>query len=134
MQMTYVRTAFVATLTAASLAACASLPSDAPLPDGSHVALGQRAYVDGPLIQPVEVLEDSRCPVGTQCVWPGRVRVKMLWLRPTGEHKPFEVTLGERTQIADGSILLQSVSPEKRADKAIKPGDYRFSMRFDGGI
>ncbi|WP_144243845.1 hypothetical protein [Sphingopyxis sp. MWB1] len=134
MQMISLPTALAIPLAGILLSACASLPDDPPLPDGSHVALGQRAYVDGPLIQPVEVLEDSRCPVGTQCVWPGRVRVKMLWLRPTGEHKPFEVTLGERTQIADGSILLQSVSPEKRTDRSIKPGDYRFSMRFDGGL
>ena len=121
-------------LAAFTLAACATTTPKAPLPDGRNVALGQATFVDGPVIQPVEVLEDSRCPVGTHCIWAGQVRVKMLWLRPTGEKKPFEVTLGERTQIADGSILLESVRPDRRKDQAIKPGDYRFSMRFDGGL
>src|SRR3546814_2440709 len=53
----------------------------APFPDGSDVALCQKAYVDGPLVQPVAVVEDSRCPMNVRCVWAGRVRVKMLWLR-----------------------------------------------------
>src|SRR3546814_1021862 len=65
---------------ALALSACATT-ADAPFPDGSDVALGQKAYVDGPLVQPVEVVEDSRCPMNVRCVWAGRVRVKMLWLR-----------------------------------------------------
>ncbi|MDZ3830957.1 MAG: hypothetical protein U0S50_03955 [Sphingopyxis sp.] len=121
-------------LAALTLSGCATTNQPTPLPNGRNVALGQAAFADGPIIQPVAVLEDSRCPVGTLCVWAGRVRVKMLWLRPTGEKKPFEVTLGERSQIADGSLLLESVLPAKRADSVIAPADYRFSMRFDGGF
>lgn len=120
-------------LTAAALAACATTGQQTPLRDGRDVALGQRAMVEGPVVQPVEVLEDSRCPVNVRCVWAGRVRLKMLWLRPNGEKQPFEVTLGERTPLADGSILLESVRPEKHTDAVIAPGDYRFSFRFDGG-
>ena len=40
-----------------TLSACATTGRDAPLADGSDVALGQRAYVDGPLVQPIAVLE-----------------------------------------------------------------------------
>ena len=114
------------------LSACATT-AGAPLPDGSEVALGQKAYVDGPLVQPVEVVEDSRCPTNVRCVWAGRVRVKMLWIRGNGEKQPFEVTLGEPAQLADGHFTLESVRPEKRTDTMIKPGDYRFSFRFAGG-
>src|SRR3546814_6902911 len=89
-----------------ALSACATT-AGAPLPDGSDVALGQKAYVDGPLVQPVEVVEDSRCPMNARCVWAGRVRVKMLWLRGNGEKQPFEVTLGEETQLADGKFTLE---------------------------
>lgn len=129
----------VARLAAASLAvialsACVHAPGVTPLPDGSEVALGQKAYVDGPLVQPVELLEDSRCPAKLQCVWAGRVRVKMLWIRPTGENQTFEVTLGEATSLADGAIRLDSVRPEKRADAPVRPEDYRFTLRFVGGI
>jgi len=116
------------------LSACATAGSATPLQDGSSVALGQRAYVDGPIVQPVEILEDSRCPMNARCIWAGRVRVKMLWLRPTGEKQAFEVTLGESTPLADGAIRLESVRPEKRTDVTLKPEDYRFGFRFDGGL
>ena len=115
------------------LAACATT-AGAPVPDANDVALGQRAYVDGPLVQPVEVVEDSRCPANARCVWAGRVRVKMIWIRGNGETQPFEATLGEETQLADGKFTLESVRPEKRTDTAIKPGDYRFSFHFAGGL
>ena len=118
---------------ALALSACATT-RDAPLPDGSDVALGQKAYVDGPIVQPVEVLEDSRCPMNARCVWAGRVRVKMVWIRGNGEKQPFEAMLGEPIHIADGQFTLESVRPEKRTDRAIRPGDYRFSLRFAGGL
>ena len=117
-----------------TLSACATAGRDAPLADGSDVALGQRAYVDGPLVQPVAVLEDSRCPMNARCVWAGRVRVQMLWIRGNGEKQPFEATLGEPVQLADGQFTLESVRPEKRTDMTIKPSDYRFSFRFAGGL
>src|SRR3546814_1049996 len=45
----------ILTLSAAfALSACATT-AGAPLPDGSDVALGQKAYVDGPLGPPVAV-------------------------------------------------------------------------------
>lgn len=127
------RLAAPAIATALALSACAATGQQTPLQDGSSVAPGQKAYVDGPIVQPVEVLEDSRCPMNARCVWAGRVRVKMVWIRGNGEKQPFEVTLGESAPIADGSITLESVRPEKRTDVTIKPGDYRFSLRFAGG-
>ncbi|MGH6632041.1 hypothetical protein [Sphingopyxis sp.] len=127
------RLAILALPAALALSACATTRG-APLPDGSDVALGQKAYVDGPLVQPVEVLEDSRCPMNARCVWAGRVRVKMVWIRGNGEKQPFEATLGEPVQLADGQFTLESVRPEKRTDVTIKPADYRFSFRFAGGL
>ena len=126
------RLAILALPAALALSACATTRG-APLQGGSDVALGQKAYVDGPLVQPVEVLEDSRCPINARCVWAGRVRVKMVWIRGNGEKQPFEVTLGESTPLADGAIRLEAVRPEKTAGSTISPRDYRFSLRFDGG-
>ena len=128
------RAATLSLVTAATVSACATTRDVTALPDAANVAIGQRAYADGPLIQPVAVIEDSRCPVGVACVWAGRVRVKMLWLRPNGDAQPFEVVLGEPTPLADGTITLESVHPEKRPDRPIKAGDYRFAFRFMGGL
>lgn len=127
------RMAIVALPAALALSACTTTRA-APLPDGSDVALGQKAYVDGPLVQPVEVVEDSRCPMNARCVWAGRVRVKMVWIRGNGEKQPFEATLGEPVQLADGQFTLASVRPEKMTNVTIKPSDYRFSFRFAGGL
>lgn len=128
------RLALSAATAALALSACATTNSQTPLPDAKNVALGQPAFADGPIVKPVEVLEDSRCPADVMCAWAGRVRVKMLWIRPGGREQAFEVTLGQRTQLADGSILLERVTPERTsAAKAIKPADYRFAFRFDGG-
>ena len=122
------RAATLSLVTAATVSACAATRDVTALPDAANVAIGQRAYADGPLI------EDSRCPVGVACVWAGRVRVKMLWLRPNGEAQPFEAVLGEPTPLADGTITLESVHPDKRPDRPIKAGDYRFAFRFMGGL
>ena len=122
-------------LTTSLLAGCATMGSDTPLADGSSVALGQRANVDGPIIQPVKILEDSRCPMNARCIWAGRVRLKMLWLRPTGEKQVFELITGQPAPLADGTIQLENVTPASMAGaKAIEPSDYRFAFRFDGGI
>jgi len=113
------------------LAACST--TSVPRTDGNDVALGQEAVVDGPVVKPIAVLEDSRCPMNARCVWAGRVRVKMLWLRPQGDQE-FELTLGEPRPLADGSITLTSVRPDKRTDVVLKPADYRFSFSFAGRL
>ena len=128
------RLALPAVAAALVLTACVTTGRQSPLPDGSNVALGQRAMVDGPIVQPVKVLEDSRCPMNARCIWAGRVRVQMLWLRPNGETRSFDVTLGEPAPLADGAITLESVRPDKRTDATIRPEDYRFSFRFAGGL
>lgn len=117
-----------------ALSACATTRDPAPLADASDVALDERAYADGPIVQPVAVLEDSRCPMNARCIWAGRVRVQMLWIRGNGERQPFEVTLGEATPLADGSITLESVRPDRMANVELKPEDYRFAFRFAGGL
>ena len=128
------RLAASALIASLALSACAATGQKTPLADGSDVALGQRAMVDGPVVQPVKVLEDSRCPMNARCIWAGRVRLQMVWMRGNGEKQPFEVTLGEPVQLADGQFTLESVRPEKRTDLTIRPEDYHFSFRFAGGL
>ena len=122
---------FLVPIAAIALSACATT-ADADA-DGSDVRLGQTAYVNGPRVRPVAVLEDSRCPADAQCVWAGRVRLKMLWLKPAGDQE-FELTLGEPKPLADGAITLTSVRPEKVSGRAAEQADYRFSIQFQGGI
>ena len=118
-----------------ALSACATTGRDAPLADGSDVALGQRAYVDGPLVQPVAVLEDSRCPMNARCVWAGQVRLS-LRIGGRGDER-VEITSGKPLRIADGTLELVEVRPDKVAGGnrggAIDSSAYRFGFRFRGG-
>lgn len=113
--------------------ACVTIP--AVKLDGVDVALGQTAYVDGPKIRPIKIIEDSRCPMNARCVWAGRVRILVAWVKSDSEQQ-VELTLGEPVPLADGALTLTAVKPSKMAGegKKLVPSDYRFSFQFAGGL
>ena len=123
---------FFAALLFAS-AGCATIPPSKS--DGINVAFGQTAYVDGPKIRPIRLIEDSRCPMNARCVWAGRVRILVAWVRSDGERE-VELTLGEPVSVGDGQLTLTAVTPSKMAGegRALAPSDYRFSFQFAGGL
>lgn len=95
--------------------------------------LGQTVHVDGPRVTPLRVIEDSRCPMNARCVWAGRVvlRVKVqggAWQRE------LDLTLGEPVPVADGTLILTAVTPDRRTDQPIRSRDYRFAFTFAGGL
>ncbi|MEO7540257.1 MAG: hypothetical protein ABIV21_09525 [Pyrinomonadaceae bacterium] len=74
----------------------------------------------------MSVTEDSRCPVGTNCVWAGNARIKV---RITGERgaKTFEfnTTMGPKGDIMEGwSIMLDTLTPLPRAGKPTNSRTY----------
>lgn len=113
--------------------ACATIPPVKS--DGIDVAFGQTAYVDGPKIRPIKLIEDSRCPMNARCVWAGRVRISVGFVKSDGERE-VELTLGEPVSVADGQLTLTAVTPSKMAGegRALAPSDYRFSFQFAGGL
>lgn len=118
---------FLAPIAVIALSACV-INRDADM-TGNNVRLGETLYVNGSPIRPIEVLEDSRCPSNVQCIWAGRVRLRMLWVKVSGNQE-FELISSEPSALAEGTITLTSVSPNKVADVPIQPGDYRFSFEF----
>ncbi|MEX2029342.1 MAG: hypothetical protein WD963_02565, partial [Candidatus Paceibacterota bacterium] len=74
-----------------------------------------------------EVLEDSRCPVGTQCAEAGTVRVKVNFTYGILSQN-INLTLNEPYTYSGSSITLVKVSPEKTSTASISPGDYVFSF------
>lgn len=79
---------------------------------------------------PIDVVEDSRCPMNARCIWAGRV---LLSTRIAGDgwQETAELTLGEAYATHGTSLTLVSVSPEQMAGEQAAPLDYRFS--FEGG-
>ncbi len=110
----------------------AELPAAAPL---TFAALGQTVSVGGPRVTPLAVLEDSRCAMNARCVWAGQLRLRLRIDSGTGGQ--VEITSGKPITVADGTLELVEVRPDKVAggssNGAVKPSDYRFGFRFMGG-
>jgi hypothetical protein len=73
----------------------------------------------------IEVVEDSRCPSGVQCIHAGTVRVRAL---QTGETAHILLTLREPQRLAGGWAALLQVCPSPVAGRPIARRDYRFSI------
>jgi hypothetical protein len=119
-------------LAAALLTGCVTVPPVTE--DGStEVRLGQRANLGGPRVTALRVLEDSRCPMEARCVWAGRVRLEVRIELGSGTTVR-EVASDQPLQIADGQLELVGTMPPKSTQRTIAPQDYRFSLKFSGGL
>ncbi len=95
--------------------------------------IGQRVSVDGPMVTPIRVLEDSRCPMEARCAWAGQVR--LLVRIGMGRNRTMrEITSNLPINIADGALELVSVMPPQSTRRTLRTRDYRFAFRFSGGI
>jgi hypothetical protein len=119
-------------LTASLLSGCVTVPPIAE--DGStEVRLGQRANLGGPRVTPLRVLEDSRCPMEARCVWAGRVRLEVRIELGSGTTVR-ELASDQPLQIADGQLELLGTMPPTSTQRTIAPQDYRFALKFSGGL
>lgn len=98
------------------------------------VALGEAQDVgleEGDLVvTPLEVIEDSRCPIEAECVWEGRVLLKSE-LRLGHEVISVDLTTEEPLRINGGMLSIAEVAPEQSVEWSPIPlGSYRFGFRF----
>ena len=98
------------------------------------VTLGEAQEV-GPnkgelVVIPLEVVEDSRCPVEAECVWEGRVRVRSE-LRLGHEMIDVDLTTEQPLRINGGMLTIAEVAPDMSVEwSPILAGAYRFGFRF----
>lgn len=113
----------------------AASPSPAPYdgPPLAYTRIGETISVDGPVITPLALLEDSRCAEGTQCVWAGRLRVRVRVGLGSGPRE-IDMTLGQPVQVADGQLDLLDALPHPVGGKKPAPLAYQFGFRFMGGL
>lgn len=97
----------------------------------ARARLNERAYVDGPYVTPLAVVEDSRCPIGTRCASPGRTRV-MVRVDLGSRSEFLELCSDKPLQVADGQLSLVEVQPGRVAGE--QPGPYRFGFSFAGSL
>lgn len=116
------------------LPAC-STAADSPDVPGCRVmecvAIGGVQQVwDGLTVTPLEILEDSRCPIEDECVWAGRVRLKA---QLDMGHESISVTLdsSEPLRINGGFLSIAEIAPDmSSAWSPIQPEDYQFGFKF----
>jgi hypothetical protein len=113
-----------------ALAGCATIP---PASAGPTAALGEVAYSNGLKVRPLQVLEDSRCPINAVCVWAGRLIVRSEVIGGNWRQMR-DIEMGQAQQIADGALTLVSIQPSKQAGAEIDPRAYRFTFDFQGGL
>jgi hypothetical protein len=87
----------------------------------------------GPKVTVLKVLEDSRCPMEARCVWAGQVRTQVRIELGSGTSVK-ELISNQPLPVADGSLELLGVMPPRSTQTTIKPRDYRFALKFSGGL
>ncbi|HEU5012320.1 MAG TPA: hypothetical protein VFT66_07235 [Roseiflexaceae bacterium] len=125
-------------------------PTAAPEPTGSSssamtvnpgqpfdLALGQSAHLasDQFSVTFAQVIEDSRCPKGVECVWAGQV-VVMFDVSENGQtSSPIQLTLGggrpgakAAEQVAGHTVQLMAVEPYPQNGKKPAPADYTVTL------
>ena len=78
-------------------------------------------------VTPLQVLEDSRCPIYAKCVWMGTVKLKVKVTNKVGVSAEDVLTLNEPKTIAGVVVTLTDVMPAK-TDKALVLSDYTFTF------
>ena len=109
-------------------AACVTAPGSVAAP--GTVAVGQHIHVGRYVVSPLSVYEDSRCPSGVRCIYAGRLVVFAQVEGPKLREVHYFM-LGVPVSVGDNSITLTAASPERFAEVALRPQNYRFV--FNGG-
>lgn len=106
-----------------------SATTTTPAAEADQITL--RAHINmsaeglGITILPLEVTEDSRCPMEVQCVWAGTVKVRTTLATPSGVGvQVFE--LGKTITTETRTITLVEVLPLKRTTNTAPVSNYEF--------
>ena len=89
------------------------------------VALKESTQAVGVTITPQEVISDSRCSVGVECVWAGTVEVRTT-LATTVAHGEHVLTLGAPQTFGEYVVTLVEVMPIKTQEDMVD-SSYRFT-------
>ena len=81
-------------------------------------------------ITPLAVLQDSRCPVGVECIWAGTVKLQARLSSGLGIATQ-GFTLGEPITTEVETVTLTDVSPSPAAGVEIKEAEYVFQFKVE---
>lgn len=94
----------------------------------SYGGLGEDIRVGSLIVRPIEVIEDTRCPVDVDCAWSGEI---VLRLNVSGVGETEMDNLRPLPLPQGGELVLESVAPDRYyADPppVASDGPYRFGF------
>jgi hypothetical protein len=100
-----------------------------PLPaaEGTAVPLGKAVEVGNIAVEPLRVIEDSRCPADVTCVWQGRLVIEAnIAGYPSAEIA--RLTLGESHTALGLTFRFAAATPATNSRESIRSPDYRFTF------
>jgi hypothetical protein len=110
------------------------------LGDSFSLSVGQSASIDGDdlAIRFIDVITDSRCPSGVECIWQGEVACLVeITHSGTGQEKVLTypgLTQGpSQAQIGSYQFTF-SVGPYPEAGKQIEKSEYRLNLLITGAL
>ncbi len=86
----------------------------------------------GVTVTPISVEEDSRCPNSVQCVWPGRVVVRVQLTSAEGSITE-SIVLKSSIRFGTRTIKFEAVTPARAVASEIDSGSYKFVFTVSKG-
>jgi hypothetical protein len=96
--------------------------------DITSPGLNSSTVIGDVIITPIEVLEDSRCPLDVTCVWAGvlSVKVKLQNKNNLDDVAYATMNLTNETSFNGKTITIKSVEPLPYSGVEISPNEYIF--------
>jgi hypothetical protein len=117
---------FSASFIAFLFLASAGIVDAKPLRQRGKVQIYHEAYISGVRVKFVDLIEDSRCPTDTQCVWAGNAKITVKLSR-NGKSKIVEMNTGMEPRsivFAGYEIKIVHLTPEPRSNVRIRKDGY----------
>lgn len=92
-----------------------------------EVRLNETARLGALQVTPIAIAEESRCPLGVQCIQAGTVRIEASVVSP-GSNRRSVLALGIPERIDGGWVSLVRACPLPVHGSRVRPRDYRFSL------
>lgn len=101
--------------------------------DVGNPGLNDSVILGDIIVTPIEVLEDSRCPLDVTCVWAGvlSVKVKFQNVNNLDDVVYFILNLTNKASFNGKTITIKSVEPLPYSGKKISSKDYKFEFVLD---
>lgn len=107
------------------------LPGEAGDPTLGKVKVGSSTFINGVVVELLEILEDSRCPSDVKCVWAGQARLKAYLRSDTDQATVELVTNGEAAAIDTYQVSIWRVEPAVESAGEIPAEDYEVVFKVE---